>query len=186
MPSTEKLREIPEFNFTPPPGATWEQVVEYITLLYGKDSKLLREYSDFRVRKAKAVELAGFKRGKNGKYSEEVESIFLGGIPEINRAIVAYVVGQNDPDFLLYVTYSNLLATEVEATLGENDPKKRETIRKNIYELTNNLRDAEASLFGGKETEELRKALYSTMEKQRLSIRPEEMARDIQEGQVNL
>jgi hypothetical protein len=186
MPLTEKLRELPEFNFTPPKGATWEQVAEYIVLLYDKKSELIRQYPDFRMRKERCVALAGFRKGKDGKYPEEIEAIFLGGNSEINKAIMAFVIQQHDPDWILYVTYSTLLASEVEASLGEGDPKKRETIRKNIFELVANIRSAEENIFGGRETEEMRRALYATMEGQRQSIRPEDMARDIQDGKVSL
>ncbi len=181
-----KLKEFDEFQFEVPAGTTFEQVAKYIIYLYDKDSDLRSMFFDYRERKKESARLAGFKRGKDGKYDTPVEGIILGQNKEVNHAIMCYLRQSKDPDFIMYSTYWELLSKEIEDALAIDKPKDREYSRKNIEELGNKISELEKSIFGGVEVEELRKALYAEMEKEKLRLRPELIANDSKNNRLDI
>ena len=181
-----KLKEFEEFQFNVPDGTTFEQIAKYIIYLYDKDSDLRSMFFDYRERKKESARLAGFKRGRDGKYEQVVEEVILGQNKDVNHAIMCYLRQSKDPDFIMYSTYWELLSKEIEDALAIDKPKDREYSRKNIEELGNKISQLEQSIFGGVEVEELRKALYAEMEKEKLRLRPELVAQDIKNKKLDI
>jgi hypothetical protein len=181
-----KLKNFEEFQFDIPEGTTFEQIAKYIIYLYDKDSELRSMFFDYRERKKEAARLAGFKKGKDGKFQKEAEGIVLGQNKDVNHAIMCYLRQSKDPDFIMYSSYWELLSKEIEDALAIDKPKDREYSRKNIDELGNKISELEKSIFGGVEVEELRKSLYAEMEKEKLRLRPELVAQDIRSKKLNI
>lgn len=174
-----KLLDFDEFKFEPPSGTTFEQIAKYIIYLYDKDSELRSLIFDYRERKKESAKRAGFRRNNDGHFNEESEKIIFGKNEVVNHAIMFYLRQSNDPDFILYSAFWELLSKEIEESFSTGTPKERETVRKNIEELGNKISELEKHIFGGVESEELRRTLYADMEKQKLRLKPEISAKDI-------
>ena len=85
------------------------------------------------------------------------------------------------PDLPVLTAYNEMIDREFSAAPKESDPKLRKVIMLNIEELTSKIEQLERKIFSGEETENVRKSLYRLMEKQKLGLRPEEMAVSLQD-----
>lgn len=88
-------------------------VLRYIALLYDAMSPLWREVRSLPLRKAVAMELAGAKRDRTGKFERPVEMIFEGKNQTVNAMIIKYIVLQNSPTWSKLVAYENLYYMEL-------------------------------------------------------------------------
>ena len=181
------LKSFPEFNFTVPSGATWEKIVNYMVYVYDPNSELLKLYRDDLYRRKREGALkAGLKIGKDGRFMPEIEAIIVGENDEFNMALVRFARSVGIADYPSYLAYGEIFFKEVEASQKEKDPGKRKTILQNLKESGDKLASLERKIFTGDEVLNVRNALYQTAEMQRLGIRPEEIAKQIQEGKVEL
>jgi len=180
--SVDKLNPFPEFvalrgtvNFT-----KW---LKYIVLVYDLyHSPIKGLYPDIGERKYQAAKLAGFTLKEDGRFSENDEKRLYGMDNDFNKLIVRYIILQNSPDIIAYTAYSELLALETQRSLNALDykPSETKTIRESIDNLIGKLNDLHERIFSETPTKELKSALYKTIESDKISIRPEDIADSLQ------
>ena len=182
--TVQKLEQYPEFQFECEDKA---KVIAYLILMYDIASSEVRTYSDrLYERKKFAAIKAGFKLDKDGKFDEEIEKIIIGENDAFNDAVIRYVRMFGLPDLPRHTAYNEMLDKELAAAHKETDPKIRKVIRENIDELSKEIEAIERKIFTGEETENVRKSLYRLMEKQKLGLRPEDMAVAIEEKKIRV
>jgi hypothetical protein len=158
--------------------------LKYVILVYDIHNSPIRgKYTDLGERKFQAAKLAGFRLTANGRFKKEDENILYGKDDDVNRMIVRYIIIQNSPDIIAFSAYNELLATEMQQSLdaGSFSPQERRVIRESIATLTEKLSVLYNNIFSEEESNKLRMALYRTVEEDKISLRPEDIAKDIEE-----
>ncbi|MDD5353310.1 MAG: hypothetical protein PHS93_09140, partial [Candidatus Omnitrophica bacterium] len=155
--------------------------------MYDLSSEMRTVFSDYATRKRECALKAGWSVEKSTrKFPAEVENILVGGDPTANKIIISYIRIQGDPNLILYYSFSELLAVEMDNSLKEKDPKIIKYIRENVDKLGLAIAKLEESIFGGKEVAGMRRALYATMVTDSFIPRPETIARAIQDRKLDL
>lgn len=156
------------------------KVYQYIILLYDPSSPLWRNVLDYYVRKSTCAEMVGFPRTK-GQWSKEAEAILIGEDSEVNDMIVAYIAQLGMVEMYQLVAYLSLLSSETRKAIDYKGDKNSIDI---ITKTGDKIRDLLKVVFRSGDYDEIaqvRKALYSRLEKERLRIRPEEVVSMISE-----
>jgi len=169
-----KLEEYDEFKggF----GLDKGEVCAYIILMYDKETQLRRELPYFNKRKLVAAEIAGFKQGKDGKLLEKYENILLGRNEKVNSAISKYIRLFASPKYLSLVYYWSILSAEFENVTSLKESKDFKNTIGNIEKLEIKINECVNFLYGGDEVKDIQKALYESVEKENLKLRPENIA----------
>ncbi len=118
-----ELNRFPEYTTPSLSGIDKDFALRYVLLLYDKKTPLLNEKNLIK-RKETAVEMAGFKRQKDGKFDENVQAIMRGENKFINRMAIRCCRGQG-------MKFS-LFTAGIEAYY------------ENIYQITNNDKEDDA------------------------------------------
>jgi hypothetical protein len=173
----KESEEEPESNWIDP-----VKLDKFIILMYHPTSESRKKYQDYMERKRECAVQAGFHFDET--FEEDVEEMLLGKNDEANRLIIDYVISLGSPDMIRYVAFQQMLASQVQRSMGETDEKAVKVIRENINNLSDNLKEIETNLFGDAD-QALRKALYSSMV-DKLRLRPEHMAKAISEKNLKI
>jgi hypothetical protein len=171
--------KIPEFN-------NYEgkipsvKVFQYIILMYDPQSPLWRDVMDYYVRKGVCADMVGFPKTK-GQWSKEAEAILIGQDSQVNDMIVAFIAQLGLVEMYQLIAYLSLLSSETRKAIDFRGDKNSIDI---ITKTGDKIRELLKVVFKSGEYDEItqvRKALYSRLEKERLRIRPEEVVRMISE-----
>ena len=177
--------DYPEFTKYEHPE--FKKVLKYAIYLYDIESDMRNLHADFATRKRECAVKAGFRLdSKTRKFPPEAENILLGQDTIANKIIITYIKTQSDPNLLLYASFSELLAVEMENSLSERDPKIIKFIRENISKLGEALAKLEGSIFGGKEVASMRRELYLSLVTDSFIPKPENIAKAITEKTLDL
>lgn len=174
-----KLEQYDEFKVDF--GVDKAKFISYVILLFDFNTPLRKEVQLFYRRKAEAAIMAGFKIAK-GRFDKEVEDMLIGENKECNIAISRYLSLFGLPEYMELMGLESMLAFEMQNALKFSESQDFQVTRKNMKELTERINELTLVLFGGKEALEARKALYEFTEKDRLRIRPEHIAEDLEAG----
>lgn len=174
-----RLQHYPEFK--EPLPFNKHATFRYIILMYDINNVEIQGlYPDYMTRKRSCAVMAGFTVTKN-RFSKDVEDALLGRNMEVNKMIIRYVRMFNNPEYVSYVSYWEMLIRNVELSMGEDEPRVITTIRQNIDNLRSQIGEITKNIFRGDDNENLRKQLYASMEEEKLKLRPEYMARVLQD-----
>ena len=184
-PNTVKeLEKFPEFQIKLPQK---DKVIAFMIILWDFNNTEFRKlYPDYYTRKREAALAAGLKTANNGHFPEDIEAIITGLNEDFNIAVVRYLMMHSIPDYPALVAQKELQAKELVAAFSPSEAKDRKIIRENIDKSTEQIAQYEAKIFGGAETENVRKALYRFMEADRIRLRPEFLAEDTAKKRLNL
>lgn len=181
--SLKKLDKYEEFRADAKLPLT--KLKNYIILLYDINSEMREQISDLGQRKSLAAEVAGFPLF-DGKFHEGVEDMMIGRNKKFNDMLVRYITLFNSPDYITYTAQWELLYKEITRSFTAEDSKETKEIRLNIDALRKNINELSRIIFYGEDNKELRKALYKHMESDKLRLRPEYFAEDIQNDKINI
>ena len=154
-----------------------KKTLKYIPLAYDKNSPLHKHYSDLRKLKVKAAELAGFIKQDDGRFLSNVENVLLCGNRIVNKMIIRYCIQHKNMLYVKYVMYQQLYFTQMEQLLaGEKSGKVSEfdSIGDKIDEIRNQL-------FNQDKSQKLNSELEAFYFEDKLLLRPEDIARKLQE-----
>lgn len=161
-----------------------KKVFQYIILMYDVSSPLWRDVLDYYVRKSTIADMVGFPKKKN-TWSEESESILIGTDDIVNGMIVAFVAQFNAIEFYQMIAYLSLLSSETKKAVSFDGDKNSISI---ITQTGDKIKELQRVVFRSGEYDEIaqvRKSLYSKLEKERLKIRPEDVVRTLaEEGEL--
>jgi len=175
---TVKVQEdIPEFKFKCP---DIDRLIVYTIFTYDPHADLLKLFpNDFNQRKREAALKSGFKLTE-GVFDKWVEDCIIGDNDNYNAAIVAFVTKFNIADYPSFVMYREIFFSEVRAAMSARDSKGKKEAMQNVETARKQVTDLEKKLFTDEETLNVRSALYVVAEKMKLSLRPEDKAKEIE------
>lgn len=170
--------DIPEFNFT---FRDMDKLVKYTILVYDPHADLLKLFpGDLNRRKHEAALQAGFVIGPDGLFPGYAEDCFVGANDDYNDALVAYVTKFNIADLPAFVMYREIFFSEFKAAMKARDSKDKKDAMANAEIARTRLSELEKKIFTDDETLSVRSALYVVAERQKLNLRPEYMAIQIE------
>lgn len=172
--TVSRLEENDEFK--QPFGIDKQKVISYIILVYDLKTQLRKEYPFFNQRKVVAAELAGFPKKKDGKFTVEYENVLIGKNERVNKAISKYIRLFYNPKYLMLVYYWSILSLEFENINNKKESSDFKNTIANIEKLEAKIVECEEFLYGGQEQRDAVQALYEEVEKEKLAIRPEDIA----------
>ena len=177
--------EIPEFGAIPTnggkkikPALDHGAVINYVLLMYDKESQLRREYPKIRQRKIAAAQYAGFKIIQTQRaFRKDVEDILIGQSPEVNQMIVKYVMSYNDPDQMALEMYTEMFQRNAALMLQSiADAAEYKRMHDITERLKNSIDELTKKALGGQDEASIRKELYAELERLRESMMPEYIA----------
>jgi len=175
------VKGIPEFKIHKVYNISISAIIKYVILMYDSESPLWREVRSLPLRKAVAMEMAGIKKDKNGKFSKEAEEIFEGNNREVNSMIVKYITMQNTPVWSNLVAYENIYYMELAKIQSGSYGKTTETI-KALDQLSTFITQLTNKLIGGSgEATPILDAIYKESTKE-LDVTVEKISNYIMEN----
>lgn len=175
-----------EFQEEIPKSVALGKLIRYIILLYDLSTEMNDVFKDVTTRKRECAILAGFEILDTYRFDSDVEDFIIGRTEVINNMIIKYVRLFNDPDYIILVSYWNMLLHEIGTSMNLNksdgdikESKDLKDTRINIDALNKHISELSKNIFRDDDNRNLRKALYKTMEKERLILRPEDIASQI-------
>lgn len=174
LQTVNNLKDIPKTHN----GVDRNAIIRYIVYMYDLNSPLRSAIPNLMERKQHAASLANMPTEKK-RFTKEAENIILNKDRFINAAIVSFVTKFNS------ATYSRLVASEnayqvllLRMMDGDVDNKTLEMIdglESSINEMSNRLISEMAG--------QLKDELYNRIEKEKLALRPEDIAQKLEEGE---
>lgn len=158
--------------------------IDYTILMYDPNSIMRKEYpftspqenTNYSRRKFECARLAGFNLIVNGNKKEFdvlTNEMLIGKNELCNNAIIKYILLFGIPELMALISFEQLLIQETKSALSGAGDKTTITNIDNLYQKINELTDR---IYNGRETIEARKSLYLFIEKEKLSIFPEDIA----------
>jgi hypothetical protein len=172
--SFSKLKEYEEFTDLS------NDVISYIILSYDKNSDIRKEYASRAQQKVEAAKLSGFKFTL-GQFKDDVEEILIGENPNTNLAIIRYLYLFGMPELMALDYYTEKMKQILNQQRKGEDEKNSHQVIQFCLEQINILTE---TIFHGKESINLRKALYQFVEQNKLfKPRPEEIADKLEKNE---
>ncbi len=182
---TDKITKgIPAFKKYHQDHEDHERVFKWLIFVYDRQSPLVKEMPDLMQRKLESANLAGYGTDEDGKFEEEVEKFLLGQDKEVNGLIVAYVSRFADPSYIMLVASWNLLLDSTRILLSG---KQQKDTYSTIKQIRADVEDITRDVFSSGDMDEaleMRKALYSRVENDRLKLNQENIVKYIEEHKV--
>jgi hypothetical protein len=174
---------VPDFKKYSKDHEDHEKVFKWVVYTYDRQSPMVKEIPELMVRKGEAAVYAGYATNEDGQFDEEVEGFLLGKNEDINNLIVSYVSRFADPHYIMLVASWNLLLDNTRKLLsGKSSRDTYDTIKK----ITSDIEDMTRSVFSSgteqDEALELKKALYSRVENDRLKLNHENIMKYVSEN----
>jgi hypothetical protein len=174
----KELGKVKEFRANPGESIDNNKVMLYILCLYDKNSPYRKKYNDVLKRKVEVAHDCGFETEESGNFMPPVEDFLKGKNRVVNQKAVQYVRLQRNFKFAYMVTieesYYNLM---LEILGGET--KKIPTAK----EVQNELEETLLEILNEDNNPYLRDEILRYLEDERLQLRPEDIARKMQNGE---
>jgi len=171
------LTKIKEFKLDPGPGIDNDKVMLYILCMYDKASPYRKKYPDVLKRKIEVAHDVGFKNIGGGNFEPPIEDFLRGKNRIINRKIVAFVRLHRSYKFSYLVTIDESYYTIMIDILG-GETKKIASAK----EIQGELEETLLEILNQDNNPYLRDEILRYMESERLELRPEDIAKKLQEG----
>lgn len=156
-------------------GVDKKKSIIYLILMYDLNSPLIKQYPDIIERRLKIAELAEFPKKKN-VFVQEYEDLMVGDNENFNKASYQYIRSFGSPEFIalqMFWKYFGEQYVNSSKIYSQKDYKESIANIKSLLIDINNLTD---EIFSGKESINMRMALYKGMEKDIKMPRPEAIA----------
>ncbi|MFW5944761.1 MAG: hypothetical protein ACOCTU_05820 [Bacteroidota bacterium] len=154
------------------------KVLRYIILVYDMNSPLRRMFPSFLNRKKEAAIMAGFKLDKKTRrFNQEVEDIISGYDKGVNKMIVRYVMYFYNHKYLQLVVFNEVMGQLALQKMGTT--KITGTDMKAFTDMGKSIESLNQEIFGGDETQNVKKELHRLLEEEVEDLRPDIMAQEI-------
>ena len=173
------LGKIKEFRTSPGDGIDNDKVMLYVICMYDKNSPYRKKFTDVLKRKIEVVHEVGFESGDDGNFDSPVEDFLRGKIRIVNKKIVTYVRMHRNFKYSYLVTIEDSYYNLMLEILG-GETKKIPMAREVQVELEETLLE----ILNKDNNPYLRDEILRYMESERLQLRPEDIAKKLQDGEA--
>ena len=173
------LNKIREFKLDPGEGIDNNKLLLYILCMYDKHSPYRMKFPDILKRKIEVAHDCDFETVEGGNFDSPVEDFLRGKNRVVNQKIIAYVRLHRSYKYSYQISiesaYYNLML-EILGGETKNITKARE--------LKDELEDNLLELLNKDNNPYLKDEILRYMENERLQLRPEDIARKLQDGET--
>lgn len=173
----KELNKVREFRLDPGEGIDNDKVMQYILCLYDKASPYRKKFTDVLKRKVEVAHDIGFATTDDGNFESPVEDFLKGKNKIVNQKAVQYVRLHRNFKYAYMVTIEESYYTLMTEILG-GETKKIVTAK----EIQGELEETLLEILNQDSNPYLRDEILRYMESDRLALRPEDIAKKIQEG----
>jgi hypothetical protein len=171
------LGKIKEFKASAGEGIDDNKVMLYILCMYDKSSPYRKKYNDILKRKIEVAHDCGFETEEGGNFAPPVEDFLKGRNEKVNRKICAYIRMHRNYKYAYLVAMDESYYTLMLQIIG-GETKKIADAKNAQTELEETLLE----MLNEDNNPYLRDELLRYMESERLELRPEDIAKKLQEG----
>ena len=169
------------FKLDPGEGIDNNKLMQYIFCIYDKNSPYKKKITDILKRKIEAAHDVGFPEDEGGIFTSPIEDLLKGRNRIVNMKIVEYVRMHRNFKYAFMTSiensYYNIMVDIMGgATKQINDARNRQT----------ELEDTLLELLNQDNNPYLRDEILRYMEDERLQLRPEDIAKKMQNGESPL
>jgi hypothetical protein len=174
----KELGKIKEFKASAGEGIDGDKVNLYILLMYDKNSPYRKKFHDALKRKVEVAHDCGFEVIEGGMFESPIEDMLKGKNEIVNKKIVQFVRMHRSYNYSYQVSvetaYANLM---LEIQAGETKGLRqladmRDDLERNLTEMMNEDNNPY-----------LKDEILRYMESERLALRPEDIAKKMQNGE---
>ena len=173
------LGKIKEFKLSPGEGIDNNKVMMYVILMYDKGSPYRKKYTDVLKRKIEVAHDVEFKTIEGGVFEPPIEDFLRGKNRIVNRKIVAYVRMHRNYKFSYLVAIDESYYSLMLEILG-GDVKKISSAK----EIRDDLEETLLEILNQDTNPYLRDEILRYLEEERLELRPEDIAKKLQNGET--
>lgn len=171
------LGMFPEFSTFDRPNKN--MYIRYVVAAYDPHGMIVFE-QNLPKRKAKAAELAGFKRNQKGEFLNDVNRMMSGEDKQVNAMIIRYCRFIRDTEYSALVAMAEVYYRSLAKMVNGEELKTAEYAQFEKYET--GIPDRMVKFVTGDPSKRLRDSLYEFIELEPLELRPEDIARKLAEG----
>lgn len=158
-------------------GLDKNQIIRYIACVYDKESPFRSEYPDVNTRKSMAMIFLGVELDDDGAFPPDIEKVMLNKNDHVNKMIVRYGMMHRNHDYSLLIALEDDFGRKMKAIHEGSTYNFGE-----VDKISDKLETLHAKILSGDRSKELRDELYSFIEKDTLGLRPENMAKKLNDG----
>ena len=160
-----------------------ENILKYIILVYDMNSPLRKSLKTHNECKVQGMLMAGFEPDSRGRFDKAIEQALIYGQDSgVASMIVKYVYIFNNVD---YSELIGMLELNSQLLMAIQNHKTNNNTFKDLSNTSARIKELTAVIFGGKETKEIEEQLYEQLSMNRLSLRPENIAKQLSEGNAH-
>ena len=147
--------------------------------MYDSSSPFREGISDLTERRIEAAKQAGFEVQSNKKFPEVIEKVLLCENDDVNEMIIDYVRLQKNVTYSFLVTLEEAYSRSLKKFVS-GKAEEFATVKKMQAEIEK----CENKLLSQDNNRLLVESLYDIMEYERLELRPEDIARKLENGET--
>jgi hypothetical protein len=174
----KEFAKVKEFRLDPGEGIDNNKVMVYILCMYDKNSPYRKKYTDVLKRKIEVAHDCGFEMIEGGNFESPVEDFLKGRNKVVNRKIAAYVRLHRNYKYTYLVMMDESYYTLMLEILG-GDTKRI----KDAKEAQGELEETLLEMLNRDNNPYLKDEILRYMEDERLALRPEDIAKKLQDGE---
>ncbi len=171
------LGKIREFKATAGEDIDDNKVMLYVLCMYDKGSPYRKKYNDVLKRKIEVAHDCGFETAEGGNFAPPIEDFLRGKNEKVNKKICTYVRMHRNYKYAYLVAMDESYYTLMLQIIG-GETRKIPDARNAQTELEETLLE----ILNEDNNPYLRDELLRYMENERLALRPEDIAKAMQEG----
>lgn len=173
------LNKVRAFKLDPGPGIDNDKLMQFVFCMYDKNSPYRKKFPDVLKRKIEVAHDVGFEGIGGGQFESPIEDLLKGRNEIVNRKVVEYVRLHRNFKYAFLVSieasYYNIMVDIMGgATKQINDARNIQT----------ELEDTLMEIMNQDNNPYLKDEILRYMEDERLRLRPEDMAKKMQEGET--
>ena len=171
------LGKIREFKASAGEGIDDNKVLLYVLCMYDKNSPYRKKYNDVLKRKIEVAHDCGFETTEGGNFAPPIEDFLKGKNEKVNKKICAYVRMHRNYKYAYLVAMDESYYTLMLQIIG-GETKKIADAKSAQEELEQTLLE----MLNEDTNPYLKDEMLRYMENERLALRPEDIAKAVQEG----
>lgn len=173
------LNKVRAFKLDPGPGIDNDKLMQFVFCMYDKNSPYRKKFPDVLKRKIEAAHDVGFEDIGGGQFESPIEDLLKGRNQVVNKKVVEYVRLHRNFKYAFLVSieasYYNIMVDIMGgATKQINDARNIQT----------ELEDTLMEILNQDNNPYLKDEILRYMEDERLQLRPEDMAKKMQNGET--
>jgi hypothetical protein len=174
----KEFAKVKEFRLDPGEGIDNNKVMIYVLCMYDKSSPYRKKYTDVLKRKIEVAHDCSFEMIEGGNFESPVEDFLKGKNEVVNRKIAAYVRLHRNYKYTYLVMMDESYYTLMLEILG-GDTKRI----KDAKEAQGELEETLLEMLNRDNNPYLKDEILRYMEDERLALRPEDIAKKLQDGE---